>query len=181
MHVFRCKRYYHNNITGTLYLLEVMAKYGCKNIVFSSSATVYGDPKELPIRETTPTSGTNPYARTKLFIEEILHDMHKSDSTWKVISLRYFNPVGAHPSGKIGEDPKGTPNNLMPYVAQVAIGRREFLSVYGNDYGTTFECAASNCLPRHARWDRRARLHPRRRPRQGPRRRRPPRARLARL
>ena len=128
--------YYENNIAGTVNLLKAMAKGGCKNIVFSSSATVYGDPASVPVKEDFPISATNPYGRTKLFIEEILRDVYRSDSSWNVILLRYFNPVGAHKSGRIGEDPKGIPNNLMPYIQQVAVGRREFLSVFGSDYPT---------------------------------------------
>jgi UDP-glucose 4-epimerase len=128
--------YYHNNITGTLILCEVMVAQGVKNIVFSSSATVYGDPATVPIREDFPLSCTNPYGRTKLMIEEILRDLHVADSDWNVILLRYFNPVGAHKSGRIGEDPNGIPNNLMPYISQVAVGRRERLSVFGDDYDT---------------------------------------------
>ena len=115
--------YYENNIAGTVNLLKAMAKGGCKNIVFSSSATVYGDPASVPVKEDFPISATNPYGRTKLFIEEILRDVYRSDNSWNVILLRYFNPVGAHKSGRIGEDPKGIPNNLMPYIQQVAIGR----------------------------------------------------------
>lgn len=129
--------YYHNNITGTLILCEVMAKYGVKNIVFSSSATVYGDPATVPILEDFPLSCTNPYGRTKLMIEEILHDIFVSDQGWNIALLRYFNPVGAHKSGRIGEDPNGIPNNLMPYISQVAIGKLERLTVFGNDYATT--------------------------------------------
>ncbi len=129
-------RYYHNNITGTLILCEVMAEHGVKNLIFSSSATVYGEPEKVPITEDFPTGATNPYGRTKLMIEEILRDLSVSDSAWNIALLRYFNPVGAHPSGRIGEDPLGMPNNLMPFVAQVAIGRREELLVFGNDYPT---------------------------------------------
>lgn len=128
--------YYHNNITGTLILLETMAKYNCKKIVFSSSATVYGVPKSVPIKEDFPLSTTNPYGATKLMIENILRDLYVSDKTWGIVILRYFNPIGAHESGLIGEDPKGIPNNLLPYVAQVAVGKRERLSVFGNDYKT---------------------------------------------
>ncbi|CAN0840952.1 UDP-glucose 4-epimerase 5 [Linum grandiflorum] len=128
--------YYSNNITGTINLLEVMASYGCKNLVFSSSATVYGCPKEVPCTEECPISAVNPYGRTKLYVEEICRDIHHADSKWRIILLRYFNPVGAHPSGKIGEDPRGTPNNLMPYVQQVAVGRRSHLTVFGTDYKT---------------------------------------------
>jgi UDP-glucose 4-epimerase len=129
-------RYYHNNITGTLILCKVMQKHGVKNIVFSSSATVYGDPQSVPILEDFPLSATNPYGRTKLMIEEILQDVRKSDPSWNIALLRYFNPVGAHPSGKIGEDPKGIPNNLVPYIAQVATGKLSELKVFGNDYPT---------------------------------------------
>jgi len=129
-------RYYHNNLTGTLILLNLLTKRGCKNFVFSSSATVYGTVKEMPVTEEAEIGATNPYGRTKLFIEEFLRDLHKSDPSWNILILRYFNPVGAHPSGKIGEDPSGIPNNLMPYIAQVAVGRREFLSVFGTDYPT---------------------------------------------
>jgi UDP-glucose 4-epimerase len=128
--------YYENNIGGTLTLGQAMAAAGVKNIVFSSSATVYGDPASVPIRESFPLSATNPYGRSKLFIEEILRDIHVSDPAWNVILLRYFNPVGAHPSGLIGEDPNGIPNNLMPFVAQVAIGKLPKLRVFGNDYPT---------------------------------------------
>lgn len=128
--------YYNNNVNGTVLLLRIMARHNVKNIVFSSSATVYGEPATVPITEEFPLSATNPYGRTKLFIEEIMRDLYKSDNTWNIVLLRYFNPVGAHASGTIGEDPRGTPNNLLPYVTQVAIGRREFLSVYGNDYKT---------------------------------------------
>jgi len=128
--------YYHNNITGTLVLCDVMGKHHVKNIVFSSSATVYGDPHQVPITEDFPLSATNPYGRTKLMIEEILRDLHRADEAWNVALLRYFNPVGAHPSGRIGEDPNGIPNNLMPYIAQVAVGKLPLLSVFGNDYPT---------------------------------------------
>ncbi|XP_075522720.1 UDP-glucose 4-epimerase GEPI48 isoform X1 [Primulina tabacum] len=128
--------YYDNNLIGTIVLLEVMAAHGCKKLVFSSSATVYGWPKEVPCTEEFPISATNPYGRTKLFIEEICRDIYQSDSTWKIILLRYFNPVGAHPTGYIGEDPRGFPNNLMPFVQQVAVGRRPALTVFGTDYGT---------------------------------------------
>ncbi|KAL8536370.1 hypothetical protein ACS0TY_011843 [Phlomoides rotata] len=128
--------YYDNNLIGTIVLLEVMAAHGCKKLVFSSSATVYGWPEVVPCTEESPISATNPYGRTKLFIEEICRDIYKSDSTWKIILLRYFNPVGAHPSGNIGEDPRGIPNNLMPFVQQVAVGRRPALTVYGTDYNT---------------------------------------------
>ncbi len=129
-------RYYQNNLISTLNLCELMAKYDCKNLVFSSSATVYGKPASVPIRESFPNSTTNPYGETKLQIEHILKDLAKADSTWNVAILRYFNPIGAHETGKIGEDPSGIPNNLMPYITQVAIGKRECLSVFGNDYDT---------------------------------------------
>lgn len=129
-------RYYHNNITGTLILCELMSKYGVKNIVFSSSATVYGKPKCVPIKEDFALSTTNPYGETKLEIERILKDITVSDKEWSVSVLRYFNPIGAHESGLIGEAPNGIPNNLLPYVAQVAAGKREYLSVYGDDYAT---------------------------------------------
>ena len=128
--------YYHNNLTGTLHLCRAMRDHGVKNIVFSSSATVYGDPATVPIREDFPLSCTNPYGRTKLMIEDILRDLHTADPTWNVALLRYFNPVGAHKSGRIGEDPNGIPNNLAPYIAQVAAGKLAELSVYGNDYPT---------------------------------------------
>lgn len=129
-------RYYHNNITGTLVLCEIMAKYNVKKIVFSSSATVYGDPHKVPITEDFPLSATNPYGRTKLMIEEILRDLYVSDNAWDISILRYFNPVGAHPSGRIGEDPNGIPNNLLPYISQVAVGKLQQLSIFGNDYPT---------------------------------------------
>ncbi len=128
--------YYHNNVTGTLILCQVMAARGVKNIVFSSSATVYGDPHTVPIREDFPLSATNPYGRTKLMIEEILRDLHRADGAWNVALLRYFNPVGAHASGRIGEDPSGIPNNLVPYIAQVAVGKLAELAVFGDDYPT---------------------------------------------
>ena len=129
--------YYTNNISGALVLLDTMRKYGCKKFIFSSSATVYGEPEKMPITEDTPTGGTtNPYGTTKLFIEQILKDIYKSDNTWDICILRYFNPVGAHESGLIGEEPKGIPNNLMPYVARVAAGTLKELSVFGNDYNT---------------------------------------------
>ena len=128
--------YYHNNLTGTLVLCEVMKARNVRNFVFSSSATVYGDPHTVPIREDFPVSVTNPYGRTKLMIEEILKDLHASDQSWNIVLLRYFNPVGAHASGRIGEDPNGIPNNLMPYVSQVAVGKLEKLSIFGNDYPT---------------------------------------------
>ncbi len=129
-------KYYDNNIVGTITLCEVMAKYQCKSIVFSSSATVYGDPETTPIKEDFPTSATNPYGRSKLFIEEILRDIYVSDTSWKIVLLRYFNPVGAHPSGTIGEDPLGLPNNLMPYIAQTAVGKLKTLNIFGDDYDT---------------------------------------------
>jgi UDP-glucose 4-epimerase len=128
--------YYENNVAGTLSLCQAMAAAGVKNLVFSSSATVYGDPTRVPIQEDFPLSATNPYGRSKLFIEEILRDLHISDENWNIALLRYFNPVGAHPSGRIGEDPNGIPNNLMPYVAQVAVGKLPRLRVFGNDYPT---------------------------------------------
>lgn len=128
--------YYDNNVNGTLVLLEAMKAANVKTIAFSSSATVYGDPASLPISEDFPTSATNPYGRSKLMIEEIMQDLHKSDDSWRIALLRYFNPVGAHPSGLIGEDPNDIPNNLMPYISQVAIGKLEKLSVFGNDYPT---------------------------------------------
>jgi len=128
--------YYQNNITGTLALLEAMAETGVKRLVFSSSATVYGDPHALPITEDFPLSASNPYGRSKLIIEEMLRDIQLADPAWNIAILRYFNPVGAHESGQIGEDPRGVPNNLMPYIAQVAAGRLEQLSVFGGDYPT---------------------------------------------
>lgn len=128
--------YYHNNVTGTLTLCEVMAEHGVCDIVFSSSATVYGDPASVPIREDFPLSATNPYGWSKLMIEQILRDINVADPRFNAILLRYFNPVGAHSSGRIGENPRGIPNNLMPYITQVAVGRLEHLSVYGNDYPT---------------------------------------------
>ena len=128
--------YYTNNVTGTLNLCAVMKKYGAKKIVFSSSATVYGNPKSVPIREDFPLSTTNPYGESKLMIERILTDICAADKSWTATILRYFNPAGAHISGKIGEDPSGIPNNLMPYIAQVAQGRLPHLNVYGNDYNT---------------------------------------------
>ncbi len=129
-------RYYHNNITGTLMLCEVMQDHGVRNIVFSSSATVYGDPHAVPIREDFPVGATNPYGRTKLMIEEILKDLYLSDQEWNIALLRYFNPVGAHKSGRIGEDPNDIPNNLMPFISQVAVGRLDHLNVFGDDYPT---------------------------------------------
>lgn len=129
-------RYYDNNLTGSLVLFETMAKAGVKSLVFSSSATVYGDPASVPIREHFPLSATNPYGRSKLMIEDILRDLHRAQPDWRIALLRYFNPVGAHQSGLIGEEPNGIPNNLVPYIAQVAAGQRPQLSVYGNDYPT---------------------------------------------
>lgn len=128
--------YYNNNIVSTLVLLEVMTKYNCRKIVFSSSATVYGDAGTIPITEKSPLSAINPYGRTKLIIEDILKDLYKSDNSYSIAILRYFNPVGAHTSGKIGERPNGIPNNLMPYINQVAAGKLDILSVFGNDYDT---------------------------------------------
>ena len=129
-------RYYHNNLTGTFNLCEIMQKHGAKRIVFSSSATVYGKPERVPIQEDFPLSTTNPYGETKLMIERILKDVHVADNEWSVSILRYFNPIGAHKSGRIGEDPKGIPNNLLPYITQVASGKRDHLSVFGDDYNT---------------------------------------------
>ncbi len=129
-------RYYHNNITGTLHLIDIMEKHDVYNLVFSSSATVYGMPKTVPITEDFPTSTTNPYGATKLMIENILKDVYVSNDKWSITLLRYFNPIGAHKSGKLGEDPKGIPNNLLPYVAQVAVGKLEYIHVFGNDYDT---------------------------------------------
>lgn len=128
--------YYHNNITGTLVLLDVMRQFNVKDIVFSSSATVYGMNNVVPFKEEMPTSATNPYGYTKVMLEQILNDVAFSDSNWSVTNLRYFNPIGAHESGLIGEAPNGIPNNLMPYITQVAVGKREFLSVFGDDYDT---------------------------------------------
>ncbi len=128
--------YYRNNLLGLISTCEAMRAAGCSRIVFSSSATVYGAPETLPIREDSPTSSTNPYGATKLIGEQILRDLGQADAGWQTACLRYFNPVGAHASGRIGEDPRGVPNNLMPYVAQVAVGRRERLQVFGNDYDT---------------------------------------------
>ncbi len=129
-------RYFHNNLTGTLVLLEAMREFGPRRLVFSSSATVYGDPASVPIREDFPLSATNPYGRTKLIIEQMLMDLARAEGDWSLVALRYFNPVGAHESGRIGEDPQGIPNNLMPYVMQVAVGKLPHLSVFGNDYPT---------------------------------------------
>jgi UDP-glucose 4-epimerase len=128
--------YYRNNLGGVVAACEALGQAGAKRFVFSSSATVYGQPKSLPIAEDAPLAATNPYGQTKLMAEQILGDLHTSDPAWRVASLRYFNPVGAHESGSIGEDPRGVPNNLMPYVAQVAVGRRPHLQVFGNDYDT---------------------------------------------
>ncbi|QOY95805.1 UDP-glucose 4-epimerase GalE [Massilia sp. UMI-21] len=129
-------RYYDNNVNGSVILFETMAKFGVKTIVFSSSATVYGDPASVPIREDFPLSATNPYGRSKLMIEDILRDLAKAEPDWRIALLRYFNPVGAHESGLIGEEPNGIPNNLVPYIAQVANGQRDKLSVFGGDYPT---------------------------------------------
>ena len=128
--------YYNNNVSGTITLLEVMAEANVKNLVFSSSATVYGDPETLPINEKSKRSCTNPYGQSKLTVEHILEDLAVSDKSWNLIPLRYFNPVGAHPSGQIGEDPNDIPNNLMPYISQVAVGKLDQLSIFGNDYAT---------------------------------------------
>lgn len=129
--------YYENNIAGTLTLLDVMRQHNCKNIIFSSSATVYGDPEEIPISENCPKGQcTNPYGWTKSMLEQVMMDMQKADPEWNVVLLRYFNPVGAHPSGTIGENPNGIPNNLMPYITQVAVGKRPELGVFGDDYDT---------------------------------------------
>lgn len=129
--------YYHNNITGTLLLCDVMRQHDCFNLIFSSSATVYGDPAEIPITEKCPKGQiTNPYGQTKGMLEQILTDLHVGDERWNVMLLRYFNPIGAHPSGLIGEDPKGIPNNLVPYIAQVAVGKLKCLGVFGDDYPT---------------------------------------------
>ncbi|MCG7495713.1 UDP-glucose 4-epimerase GalE [Vibrio sp. Of7-15] len=128
--------YYDNNVNGTLVLVDAMREAGVTSLVFSSSATVYGDPASVPIKEDFPTSATNPYGRSKLMVEECLTDFQKANPDWSITLLRYFNPVGSHPSGQLGEDPQGIPNNLMPFVSQVAVGRREFLSVFGSDYPT---------------------------------------------
>jgi len=128
--------YYQNNVTGTIILCQVMAQQGVKKMVFSSSATVYGDPDAVPIGEHFPTRATNPYGRTKLMIEEILRDVQQADPAWSIALLRYFNPIGAHESGTMGEDPHGIPNNLMPFITQVAVGKRNRLQVFGNDYRT---------------------------------------------
>ena len=128
--------YYDNNIIGTIHLLESMKQAGCRNLIFSSSATVYGDPERVPVTEEMPLSATNAYGRSKLIIEEICRDLARSETGWHIALLRYFNPVGAHPTGKIGEDPRGTPNNLMPYILQVAAGRLPELQIFGTDYAT---------------------------------------------
>ncbi|MDX1303665.1 UDP-glucose 4-epimerase GalE [Photobacterium sp.] len=129
-------KYYDNNVHGTLVLVEAMLAAGVQSLIFSSSATVYGDPASVPIREDFPTSATNPYGRSKLMVEECLTDIQKAHPEMSVTLLRYFNPVGSHQSGELGEDPQGIPNNLMPFISQVAVGRREFLAVFGNDYST---------------------------------------------
>ncbi|MFL9610295.1 UDP-glucose 4-epimerase GalE [Methylobacillus sp. Pita2] len=129
-------RYYDNNVVGTIALLRVMQEFGLKQFVFSSSATVYGDPATVPVQESFPLSATNPYGASKLMVEDMLRDLVKSDPQWRIAILRYFNPVGAHESGLIGENPNGIPNNLMPYITQVAQGQREYLSVFGSDYPT---------------------------------------------
>ena len=135
--VLKPLEYYHNNMTGTFILLDVMRQHGCKNIIFSSSATVYGDPAIIPITEECPKGRcTNPYGQTKSMLEEVLMDVHKADPEWNVVLLRYFNPIGAHQSGMIGENPNGIPNNLMPYITQTAVGIRKELGVFGNDYDT---------------------------------------------
>ena len=129
--------YYENNMNGTFVLLDVMSHHGCKNIIFSSSATVYGDPAIIPITEECPKGQcTNPYGQTKSMLEQVMIDLQKADPEWNLVLLRYFNPIGAHPSGRIGENPNGIPNNLMPYITQVAVGKRERLGVFGNDYPT---------------------------------------------
>lgn len=128
--------YFENNVGGTITLLQALGEAGVKNFLFSSSATVYGDPESVPITESARVSVTNPYGRSKLMVEQLLEDLVRSDTSWAIGALRYFNPVGAHPSGLIGEDPRGIPNNLMPFISQVAVGRREKLSVFGNDYPT---------------------------------------------
>ena len=136
--------YYENNIGGTLTLIDVMRRHGCKNIIFSSSATVYGDPAEIPITERCPKGQcTNPYGWTKSMLEQVFMDVQRADPEWNVVLLRYFNPVGAHPSGRIGENPNGIPNNLMPYITQVAVGKRKELGVFGNDYPTPDGTAAA--------------------------------------
>ena len=134
--VYKPLEYYQNNVTGTLVLCDVMRKHHVKNIVFSSSATVYGNPHTVPIQEDFPLSVTNPYGRTKLMLEEIFRDLYVADNEWNIVLLRYFNPIGAHKSGLIGENPKGIPNNLMPYITQVAVGKLDCLGVFGSDYDT---------------------------------------------
>lgn len=134
--VYKPLEYYQNNVSGTLILCDVMRKHSVKNIVFSSSATVYGNPHTVPIKEDFPLSVTNPYGRTKLMLEEIFRDMYVSDNEWNIVLLRYFNPIGAHKSGTIGENPKGIPNNLTPYITQVAVGKLDCLGVFGDDYDT---------------------------------------------
>ncbi len=129
--------YYDNNISSTIVLLETMKEFQCQNFIFSSSATVYGEPEKIPLDENCRLEATNPYGRTKLFIEKILEDLYKSDNNWNIVILRYFNPIGAHKSGLIGEKPNGIPNNLLPYVAQVAAGEREYVRIWGNDYPTS--------------------------------------------
>ena len=129
-------KYYDVNVNGTLKLIEAMARADCKTLVFSSSATVYGIPEQMPITESAPTGATNPYGRSKLMVEEVLKDLHAADPNWRISLLRYFNPVGAHTSGEIGEDPNDIPNNLMPFISQVAVGRRERLQIFGDDYDT---------------------------------------------
>ncbi len=129
-------KYYHNNVTGTLILCQTMQAHGVKTMVFSSSATVYGDPAKVPITEDFPLAGVNPYGQTKLMMEQVLRDLYRSDPTWHISLLRYFNPVGAHESGRIGEDPNGIPSNLFPYITQVAVGKLPFLRVFGDDYPT---------------------------------------------
>lgn len=134
--VSKALHYYNNNLASTLTLLDIMESYGVRQLVFSSSATVYGDPQSVPIKEDAPKSATNPYGQTKLMIEQILEDLAIAKGGWKIISLRYFNPIGAHESGEIGEDPNGLPNNLVPYISQVSVGKLKELSVYGDDYPT---------------------------------------------
>ncbi len=129
-------KYYDNNVSGTVTLCSVMKENSCKSIIFSSSATVYGDPHSVPIKEDFPLSATNPYGRSKLIIEEILRDIYVSDNSWKIVLLRYFNPIGAHISGSIGEDPNGIPNNLMPFITQTAVGKLKHLNIFGDDYDT---------------------------------------------
>lgn len=148
--------YYDNNVNGTLVLVDAMREAGVKTLVFSSSATVYGDPASVPITEDFPTSATNPYGRSKLMVEECLTDFQNANPDWSITLLRYFNPVGSHPSGELGEDPQGIPNNLMPFVSQVAVGRREFLSVFGDDYPTKDGTGRARLYPRDGlvRWAR---------------------------